>query len=116
MPQQNHDISLEVAVTMTTDYRANMDTILKDEYQNQGILAVCETFDKGIFQAFIDNPECQRVRIYYGMDDNLKVHAIIVGVNPDGEDMIPTSDADVPLYENAERCPPNCPPASVLNS
>jgi hypothetical protein len=116
MPTIDHSISLEEAISMTTTYRTNYENILKDEYQQQNILPISETFDKDILKAFLENEECKSVRIYYGMDENLKVHAILVGANADNEDMLPSDSSGAPLYENGVRCPPVCPPSSVLNT
>jgi hypothetical protein len=52
------------------------------------------------------------------MSKDLKVHAILVAANADGEDLLPEPNADIvnPLIlEDGYRCPPDCPPPSVLN-
>jgi hypothetical protein len=55
------------------------------------------------------------------MDENLLVHAILVGVNENNEDILPaetsslTTTEDDPIMEQSIRCPPDCPPASPLN-
>ena len=56
------------------------------------------------------------------MSDDLKVHAIVVGVNSDNEDMLlqwlllkcRTRDRCF-IIEEAFRCPDFCPPKSPLN-
>ena len=56
------------------------------------------------------------------MDEQLRIHAIIVGVNEKNEDMIAslTSGTDVmtgeEIIEEGNRCPPFCPPPSILNN
>ena len=55
------------------------------------------------------------------MDSSLKVHAIVVAVNGDDEDMLPAvsvsmvSGDEEDIGENAYRCPEECPPSSDLN-
>ncbi len=109
-------ISLSTAVDMTTLYRQDRETILSLAYKNQNILAKCETFDRDVFDSVLSQSGCTGIRVYYGMDPNNKVHAVIVGVNSSNEDIIfPNTDNSL-IIENAQRCPENCPPSSVLNS
>ncbi|MCW3074604.1 MAG: hypothetical protein JWP69_1673 [Flaviaesturariibacter sp.] len=132
MPQSltntNHFIPLDQAIEMTTIYREQMNEILNPEYQGQNILARCETFDRAPFDTVLAQPGCAGLRIYYGMDSELKVHAIIVGVNEDNEDMLPltssvtgqgtgenTTTDDAEIIEAGNRCPVDCPPPSDLN-
>lgn len=120
----NNQISLSTAVKMTKLYREKNNTILAPEYQNRNILARCETFSKAGFEKLINQPECTGVRIYYGMTDDLKVHAIAVGVNHRNEDILHitatlTQDSDgddeATILEESTRCPDDCPPPSELN-
>ena len=56
------------------------------------------------------------MRIYYGMSDDLKIHAIGVGVNSKDEDILPTEGIGAALtttpviVEDGSRCPDVCPP------
>lgn len=114
MPAQEHYITLEEAVEMTTEYRDNLNTILVPGYQEMGTLPICETFDKEAFSSFMENSACRSVRIYYGMKD-LKVHAIMVGVDENGADMVAPAAVQLPIVERSLRNPPAEVPASVLN-
>ena len=116
-------ISLELAADMTTRFRNNRNTILQSSYQNQNILCICETFDRSAFDTILAQTGCASVRIYYGMDENLKVHAIIVAADEEGHDILPGSTAnfidpeeDESIIETGVRCPESCPPESDLNS
>lgn len=109
-------ISLEKAAAMTADYRQNRENILGASYKNQNILCICETFDRGVFDDVLGQPDCVGLRIYYGMSSDMQVHAIIVGVNSFNEDMITTSRDVNLIIEEGRRCPFDCPPASDLNS
>lgn len=109
-------IPLATAVDMTTLYRQDRETILATAYKNQNILPKCETFDRSAFDSVLAQSGCTSIRIYYGMDSNNKVHAVIVGVNSSDEDIIfPNTDNSL-IIEEARRCPDDCPPASDLNS
>ena len=109
--KKNHQISLQKAIEMTTLYRKNR----PDNFP------ICETFDLLAIQSLIKNPECAFFRIYYGMDIETKVHAILVGADINGNDLLPTNsvrkDSDEnEILEDAFRCPNVCPPDSPLNN
>jgi hypothetical protein len=120
-----HSIPLDQAVAMTARYRDHRNEILKPEYANRDILAICETFNKVPIQALAENPACVGIRIYYGMSEDLLCHAILVGVNNLGEDILPPTapssnlegddDDDGEILEDSIRCPTVCPPDSPLN-
>lgn len=113
----NHFISLASAVSMTSRFRDYRENILKAEYQGQNILAYSESFERAAFDALLNKTETVGLRMYYGMDENLKIHAIIVGFDVNGEDILPESltGADEDIIDNGNRCPDICPPPSPLN-
>jgi hypothetical protein len=100
---------------MTALYQSERENILATSYQNQGILPVCETFDKDAFQALLNVTDCEFVRIYYGMDDEYKVHAIAVAVDANDNDILPDNNPGAYLIDKGNRCPDICPPKSPLN-
>ncbi len=121
LPNANdHIIELQTAIDMTALYRTKRETILQTSYQGQNILPLSETFSRGAIDTLLENEECAGLRIYYGMDENEKVHAILVGVNSSNEDLLPSNSLtpeDEPIIiELGQRCPPTCPPESVLNN
>jgi hypothetical protein len=104
---------------MTALYRAQMDTILAADVKGKDILVRSETFSKEQVEKLLAKPGCTQLRIYYGMSQDLKIHALLVGVNEKGEDILGNtqlSNNDDSILEEAQRCPPSCPPASALNS
>jgi hypothetical protein len=104
---------------MTASYRTNRDIILDSENQNLELLPLSETFEAAAFNAVLNQDGCKGIRIYYGMNADLQVHAIIVGVNANNEDLLPedsTTTEDSNIIDEGIRCPPRCPPSSVLNS
>ena len=109
-----HFISLSKAVDMTTLYRSDKETILATNFQNQNILPLSETFNRDAIDTLLAKEGCEGLRIYYGMDENLKVHAIIVAVNEDNEDILPSSTennlTENDIVEEGQRCPDLCPP------
>ncbi|MBE7172813.1 MAG: hypothetical protein INR73_19715 [Williamsia sp.] len=125
---QLHRIPLAKAKEMTLRYRQNRDAILKEEWAGQNLLAICETFSKESFNDFFTNDQCKGIRIYYGMNSDMLVHAIVVGVDDQNRDMLPTGNMSLlratagaedeeepPILEEGTRCPDDCPPPSDLN-
>lgn len=116
----SNPISLNKGIGMTTLYRIQKNAILLPEFKNTGILPICETFSKSDVETLLAKVDCTQMRIYYGMDDEYKVHAILVAVNANDEDILPSIQAGVTvdepyLWDDAKRCPVDCPPASPLN-
>ena len=113
-------ISLQQAIDMTTLYRAERENILAEAYKEQNILALSETFDRGEIDEILSKSGCEAIRIYYGMDEELRVHAILVPVDENNEDILPPSNeinvVGDDIVEQSRRCPDDCPPESPLNS
>lgn len=109
-------ISLTTAETMTGSYRTNRESILASTYQHQDILALNETFERTHIDALLAQQGCEKLRVYYGMNEDLQVHAIFVGVDNDDNDMLPGENNDYRIVELGNRCPSQCPPASSLNT
>ena len=114
-------ISKAEAVAMTSRYRLHRESILETLYRGQDILPLSETFSNPDVAKLLTISGCTKLRVYYGMDEDYKVHAILVGVNADGEDILPadtltTAEEEDLILERATRCPDICPPESDLNS
>lgn len=120
----NHFITLEKAKDMTTLYRNERENLLKDMYQGQNILPICESFDRAAFDRLLSETNCAGVRIYYGLDDAMRLHAVVVGYDENDADILPgntsalsTNEDDFEgVVEEGSRCPDMCPPTSDLNS
>jgi hypothetical protein len=119
----NGFISLQQAIDMTTRYRQNQNTVIDPAFSGSDILANCDTFDKAAIETLLAKPGCSAIRLYYGMNDGLQVRPILVAVNKDNEDMLPSGSGIVDINAIGEdivddtlRCPPVCPPPSLLNS
>ncbi|MDB5191431.1 MAG: hypothetical protein JWQ96_994 [Segetibacter sp.] len=117
-PLKEHSIPLNKAIEMTRRYRKDQEKVLADPYKGKNILSFSETFSKKALMPFFINDECEYIRIYFGMDDEMKVHSILVGANAKDEDLLPSSitEDDNEILEEARRCPDFCPPPSDLNT
>jgi hypothetical protein len=114
-------ITLEKAKQMTALYRQEMNNVLADPFKGKNILVFSETFDREAFDALLAEDDCTFIRIYYGMSEDLKIHAIGVGVNSKNEDILPAEGiaaaeskvasltAQAVIIEQAQRCPDSCP-------
>jgi hypothetical protein len=111
-------INLTEGAEMTKLYQGKNETILDPKYRNIGTLPVCESFDREAFDMLLSLDNCKGIRIYCGMDSDLKVKMVICGVDENDRDLyltVPNSE-DQMVIDSGIRCPTFCPPASVLNS
>jgi hypothetical protein len=113
----SHYISLTQFLDMKNRYATNAETILASPYHGQNILCTSELFNVAAVNAVAAVTGCAAVRIYYGMDEDLKVHAMLVAADENGQDILPPAGgvifeqnpADPPIVEEGQRCPPFCP-------
>jgi hypothetical protein len=120
LPTGSHRIPLDEAKTMVLRYNANMDEILNPQLEEENILPISETYNKDAILAYLSKDFVYGIRIYYGMKENKQIHSIIIGVDKDGNDILPkpiipgqppTGDGDEgEIFEDAVRCPSTCPP------
>lgn len=114
----SNSIPLSQAVAMTTLYRTSKNNIIATGYDTN-ILPLAETFEAPSVSNLLSTAGCVSLRVYYGMSEDLYLHAILVAVDENGADILPvgntggSNDADV--LEEAKRCPPYCGPTSPLN-
>ena len=113
-------ISLQKAIEMTTLYRAQMNTILADEFRGQDILVKSEAFSKEQVEKLLAKPGCGFLRIYHGIRQDLTIHALLVSADGSGGDILcndeeANNEVAEDVLDEADRCPPFCPPASPLN-
>lgn len=117
LPGHNHFISLSTAQAMTARFRAEKENILLPAYRGQNILSICETFNRSPFDSVLAEEGCVGLRIYFGMEEDLKIKVIIVGVDADNKDILPASarqqrtqdDPDTGIIELGRPCPDFCP-------
>ena len=106
-------ISIADAKKMIEKYREEKENLLQPEFQGQDIIVYSETFDRAQFDTILAKPGCVQLRIYYGMGEDMKVHAIVVGADENGQDVLmgetPAEEENDDVIENSLRCPPSCP-------
>jgi hypothetical protein len=116
----NNVISLQQAITMTTAFREQKDQIVNPDLAGKNILPNYETFDRQAFDKVLSQSGCVQLRVYYGLNENQQLRAIVVGVNEKGEDMLPSEestddDEGNTIVEDGFTCPPICGGISPLN-
>ena len=117
-----HFISTELASDMAARYRSHRELILAKDYQDQNTLAFSETFNRNVLDVLLAKSGCAAIRIYYGMDENFKVHAMLVAVDENNADILPDAkqmeleSEDNFVVEEGQRCPNLCPAQSPLNA
>jgi hypothetical protein len=102
-------IPYEEAKKLIERYRQNWQNIPTSGYANS--LSLSETFSAEAFRKLLDQPGCVGVRIYYGMKEDLKICAILVGVDVQDRDMVGVlkGGEDEVIIEDGKFCPPFCP-------
>jgi hypothetical protein len=118
-PPDSHYITLAQFELMKNAYSTNKETILADPYKGKNILCTSELFNIEAVKVLSAVVGCKGMRIYYGMDDGLLVHAMMVAVDSNGIDILPDSGATFAngttlagggvALEEGKRCPPDCP-------
>ncbi len=77
-----------------------------------------ETYDSEAFLALLNQPDCVKIRIHYGMNEENVICAIFVGVDSNGNEITIKGQGisssvnadDEYVIELSTKCPPNCPP------
>jgi hypothetical protein len=95
----NHFISLAKAREMTGFYRKNREAVLAPPFRGQNLLPFSETFDRAAFDRLLSQQGCSGMRIYYGINADRKIHALVVGVNAAGKDMVGSVSGTMTLAE-----------------
>jgi len=118
----DHRISVDAAVDMVTSFRDRLPSILQPSFT--GALPYAETFNRNVFEELLALENCIAVRAYLGLDDQQQIRLILVGVNDDGEDILPPEEISnsgedsglgAALFEYGQRCPPVCGTQGPLN-
>lgn len=112
---KKHEISLPVAVDMTTRYQSN---------RPEGF-PISEAFEIDAVQKLLRTKDASYLRVYYGMKEDASLHAILVAADASGNDLLPSAsvttsneegeDDEPVILEDGIRCPPLCPGGSPLN-
>jgi hypothetical protein len=81
-----------------------------------------ETYDSEAFLALLNQPDCVKIRIHYGMNEENVICAIFVGVDSNGNEITIKNNGiiankgadDEYVIELSTKCPPNCPPENEV--
>lgn len=106
-------LSLEDGAAFTATFRQTRDLLIEDGKVTQAFLPLSETFEKGHVETLLGQSGCAGIRAYLG-EDNGEMKLILVGVDGNDEDILPTGGEKI--LDKGIRCPANCPPSSALNS
>lgn len=78
-------------------------------------------FDKAIVISMLNEHKCEGLRVYNAMDDEGKLHFVLVGTDANGNNLLPpgeeyttktvidSADGDPILLDDGKPCPPFCP-------
>ena len=113
-------IPVDEARVLTARFRSEKENILQPKYQNLDLLPVCESFSRGNFDSLLGFDGCVGIRVYLGMDENLKLRVILTAFNESFQDILPGVQSaemgaafDPPpnggTVEDGARCPDICP-------
>lgn len=96
-------ISLELAKTWTANYRSKNPDQLKGHY-----------FGFEIIQRLLNETNCSGIRIYYGIDETGQQKLLLVGVDADGNDLLPSLEQELDnggniVVDYSYPCPDYCP-------
>lgn len=106
--QEGDPISLETAQRWTENFSANYPTGTKAHF-----------FGFEILKQLLAEDGCVGIRMYYAIDDEGKRQLILVGVNSNGDNLLPASmqldgDGGNVIADASYPCPSFCPPGSGL--
>lgn len=93
-------ITLADASKMTADFRSKFPNETRSYY-----------YSDTVFKDLLAQRGCVGIRIYNGLDASGVMHAILVGVDSNDNDLY-----NGKIYQYGTICPPICPPKNPLNS
>lgn len=96
--QENHEITLNDAIQMTTAFQNTNPNMTKASF-----------FGRDAIERILNQEHCVGIRIYGGIDGSEKQSPVLVGVTSSGEDLY-----EGELAELGGNCPPFCAPNSPL--
>jgi hypothetical protein len=103
-------LDLATAKKWAANYRSTL------EEPESGTLAHYFGFE--IIQQILSESDCVGIRIYYALDDNGEKKLILVGVDSNGDNLLPTAggrladDGNI-LADFSFPCPNTCPPSGL---
>lgn len=101
--KENHKISLEDARRFTSGYKAEKAEFMTMERREHKEARKGGFFGKDAIMELLNQPGCIGMRYYYGRSDDGMKNLILVGVNEDGNDILPKPKRHEPSAERDER-------------
>lgn len=112
----SHLIPIPEGATLVSNLAAIGENLFAPQYQNNNTLPTYETFHLQAIHDLITQPTAIGFRVYLGMDAFQKVRIVMVGVDPDGMDIIqryqnnpsgdyPGEDYSIIVDESGQRWP-----------
>ena len=114
----SHFIPLHYAIQLTSRLRNKRELVLDIFFKGQDIIPTSETFNRTDIDKLLAQEGAAGIRIYYGMDTENRINAVLVAVNENNQDLIPMTafgGMGGPILQEGQRCPVICPPGSPLN-
>ena len=110
------DISLDEAIKWTKNF--------KDKHPEPTEIKA-HMFGKNIMHKILSQPHCVAMRIYYALEDSGQKHLLLVGVDKEGNDQLPTNhltygsginttSSSGTIGDKSVTCPPTCSTSSPL--
>lgn len=102
-------IGLAEAQALIARYRENYADIPTPAFKDS--LAYSETFSAEAFRLLLAQPDCVKVRTYWGMKEDKSICMVTFGVNSNGQDItavLKGADGGDIIIEFGEKCPPFC--------
>lgn len=93
-------IPLPLAMEWTANYRK---TIKEGETR-------AHFFGRETYERLLDEDKCVGIRAYYAIDNKGAKQLLLVGVDENGNDILPNENGDGggEIMDNSSACPPNC--------
>jgi len=124
--QAKNVIPLSRAKQLKANFKEKKGQLINPKIPATDVIPDSETFNREAIDRLLALPGCVGIRIYYGLDEEFKLHSILVGVDEQGNDLIIpdtnttsttglTAAGEGEVVEDGIRCPPHCPPTSDIN-
>jgi len=94
MTNNSHVITLQEAITMTHAYQNS------PQFNGQ---TKASLINADAVMDLLNQQGCSGMRIYFALDSNNKLKAVLVGVNSDGQDL-----TNGLILDRGDDCPPFC--------
>lgn len=121
--KENHKVSVDDAKRFVSGYKKEKAEFMRMEMKDHKEAKKGGFFGKEALLDLLNQPGCIGMRYYYGRSDDGQKNLVLVGVNEEGNDILPkpsvekmavttestkTQDNEVVILERSLPCPPFC--------